>query len=151
MLSELAYLSPFNEEGLVKNRTMTISYLIFPPFILSAGTIPVGLDADIMNSISSRLDIKLKYRQAKTFNTLVSALAEGHADMCISQPGLTSGRVNMGLDFYFMVFRHIMYAQRYPVPIDSFYTASQPFSNVVWTWIVVTVVAIAITFMMLNS
>ncbi len=143
-------LSPFNKEGRAKNRNITVSYLVFPPYILSAGTKPVGIDVDIMDTISSRLDISIDYRQANTFNTLVNALTEGHADMCISQPGLSTGRVNAGLDYFFMIIRDIKYAQRHPVPLDSFYTVSQPFSKVVWVWTLVTIISIAITFMSFN-
>ncbi len=149
-MAELIKLSPYNENGIAKKRNLTISYLVFPPYILAAGLHPVGLDIDIMDTISSRLNITIIYRQANTFNTLVNALVEGQADMCISQPGMTLGRIYAGLDYVFMIIRDIMYAQRHPVPIDSFYTVSQPFSKVVWTCTLVTVIAIAMTFMVLN-
>ncbi len=149
-MAELGHLSPFNRGGHVKNRHVTVSYLVFPPYILSAGSIPTGLDVDILNDISSRLNIAFTYVQSNSFPALIGNLLKGKADMCVSQPSLTLGRANMGLEFFFTVYRSFIFAHRHPAPISSFNTVSQPFSSVVWGLIACSVIALATSFMILN-
>ncbi len=77
-------------------------------------------------------------------------VADGNADVSVSQAGLTPGRAAMGLEYIMLAFRNLHYAMRHPVKVDSFYTVTYPFTTELWIAIFITVIVMAILLSVMN-
>ncbi len=143
-------ISPWDEHGKAKRRQVSVSYLIFNPYIVEIGSPPIGIDGTTLETLSKSLDIKVDYVPAKTFTELVDLVATDKVDFCLSHPSIALHRFRMGLDFITMYWRNMFYIQRYPVPVDSLYTVSYPFTIGVWRATLATVIIVALVLSSLN-
>ncbi len=147
---EFRLLSPYNKLGKTKKRHIVVSHLFNPPYITKAGLSPKGSDIDIVESLSSRLDFAITYMEGGSFDTVISHVASGLADMCISHLGIVWHRYRMGLAPIVLGPSFLRFAQRHAVPINSLYTISYPFTTHVWAALAVTVIAISLFLGFLN-
>ncbi len=143
-------ISPFDKHGKAKKRQVIVSHLEYPPFITKSGLNPAGSDIDVMDSLSSRLGLTIKHKEAQTFNELVSFVANGNADMCVTHLGIVLHRYRMGLDPVELGHTIVYFAQRYPVPLNSHYTISHPFTVDVWFALIATTLLVCLFLGFLN-
>ncbi len=103
-----------------------------------------------MDTLSTRLDLKVNYLFKKSFTDLTKAVMRGQADLSICTLGIVWPRYQMGLDATTMVIRNIKIVQLNPLPVDSFYTISYPFSTMVWMSTFVTVAAVFVALILMH-
>ncbi len=142
-------MSPYDNSGRVKDRHLTLSYRPFPPYVLKQKPL-AGIDIDIMETLSSRLGMTVNYLLTKSYTDVTKAVMQGQADLGISTLGIVWLKYQMGLDATTMVIRNIKIAQLNPLPVDSFYTISYPFSTTVWMSTFGTVAAVFVALILMH-
>ncbi len=145
-------MSPFDQNGKAVMREITGTYAIIPPYIINPKPpMPTGLDPAIMNLLSKQLNFKMTYKFVPDFTELIKLVLMGQADMSLSQPNFIYQRYTLGLDISpALTLRSFFFIKRHPVPLDSMYTISYPFTNTVWLYIFVTIVLIASVLTLFN-
>lgn len=86
----------------------------FPPFEYTSGTDIVGVDAEIIKAVAESLGVELVLESAE-FDSIITAIATGKADMAISGITITEKRLE-SVDFSKPYIKSVQYLI---VPVDS--------------------------------
>ncbi len=139
--------------GRTKSRHLRVCYTLFPPYVVDPRPpSPLGLDPDLVRALSKHLKIDVTFVPSKDFNELIILLLMGQADMSISQLNLVHPRYALGLDVSpILTQRSMVFVTRHPVAIDSLSTMTDPFSVIIWVWILISIILVTATLALFNK
>ncbi len=142
--------TPWDANGKAKSRNIRIGYIIIPPVIIQSGSPPIGIDADVVETLAAKLNFRTAYVQGGSFNNLAKIVGANLTDISVSQGGLTVTRQSWGGRCLHIRFKNIQFAIRHPIKVDSFYTITYPFSAAVWMAVLGTVIVLAVLLPVMN-
>ncbi len=150
-ISDYYSYKPIGTDGRAFRRHVTVSHTIIRPHIIKQDPYPEGSDVDIMYELSDRLGFSYNFTPATSFSHLVQLIADGKADMSVSNAAGDLHRYRLGIDFLALMYRRYVFVYRHPIPIQAMYTITLPFTLAVWGAILASVFAIMLTLTWLNK
>ncbi len=114
--------------------------------------VPFGMDRDIMLSLASKLNLKMKFIYAKKIPHIVTKIVRDEADMSISHPSFLYGFYKMGVDVSpTLRTKSFIFAISHDKAIESYATVVlSPFTDGVWASTIVSLIGVIIVIGMFN-